>query len=279
MKQGGILSPYLFNFYVNDLIKDTVDLNLGAKIGNINVSIVAYCDDIAIMSPLASHAQRILEKIFQFALKWKIEFNAKKSSYLCFTKKRLYDVIDCFKLGDNYIPLKKGIIYLGLPLGEKEFIESFIDGKMRDVEKSMFSLYPIGCKPRTMRPSTVSFLYKQFCQSILRYSMDIIHISDKKLKELDTRQNILVKNTIGISKFTRTKPLYCALKLESISQVYLKHKVFFLSQILGNYICREVFLTIRKMNRVSTGVDTSYNKQLGVLEFKLSIDYLEYEKG
>ena len=143
----------------------------------------------------------------------------------------------------------------------------------------MFSLYPIGCKPRTMRPSTVSFLYKQFCQSILRYSMDIIHISDKKLKELDTRQNILVKNTIGISKFTRTKPLYCALKLESISQIYLKHKVFFLSQILGNYICREVFLTIRKMNRVSTGVDTSYNKQLGVLEFKLSIDCLEYEKS
>lgn len=33
------------------------------------------------------------------------------------------------------------------------------------------------------------------------------------------------------------------------------------------------------MNRVSLGFDSSYNKQLSVLEFKLSIDCLEYEKS
>ena len=279
VKQGGILSPYLFNFYINDLIKDTVDLNLGANICNINVSIVAYCDDIAIMSPLASHAQQILDKIFQFSLEWKIEFNAKKSSYLCFTRKRSFDEVDRFMLGDSVLPLQKGIIYLGLPLGDKDFIDSFMDGKMRDVEKCMFSLYPIGCKPRTMRPTTTAFLYKQFCQSILRYSMDILYFSDTKLKELDTRQNILIKNTIGISKFTHTKPLYSALKLESITQIYLKHKVFFLNQILNNNLSREVFLTIRKLHVASTSTDSSYNKQLRLLEFKLSINCLEYEKS
>ncbi|CAF1036461.1 unnamed protein product [Brachionus calyciflorus] len=39
---------------------------------------------------------------------------------------------------------------------------------MRSVEKSVFSLYPLGCRPRQMKPSTIIFLYKQFCQSIFR---------------------------------------------------------------------------------------------------------------
>ncbi|RNA14568.1 RNA-directed DNA polymerase from mobile element jockey-like [Brachionus plicatilis] len=80
VKQGGILSPYLFNFFINDLTKSSIDLNLGAKIGGINAAVVAYCDDIAILSPLASHAQKILDRIYEYSLLWKIEFNAKKSS-------------------------------------------------------------------------------------------------------------------------------------------------------------------------------------------------------
>ena len=35
VKQGGKLSSHLFNLYTNDLIDDYLNLNLGAKIGNI----------------------------------------------------------------------------------------------------------------------------------------------------------------------------------------------------------------------------------------------------
>jgi len=75
VKQGGKLTSYLFNLYVNDLIDECLKLNLGAKTGNIKIS---YCYDIIILSSLSSHIQQLLDKIFDYFLLWKIEFNAKK---------------------------------------------------------------------------------------------------------------------------------------------------------------------------------------------------------
>ena len=40
VKQGGILSGYLFNFYMNQLIEGCLKLNIGCKIGEHNVSIL-----------------------------------------------------------------------------------------------------------------------------------------------------------------------------------------------------------------------------------------------
>ncbi|RNA41152.1 beta, partial [Brachionus plicatilis] len=70
---------------------------------------------------------------------------------------------------------------------------------------SLYSLYPLCCKPRNMAPEMIGFLYKQYCQSILRYSMDNIFISESKLNELNTRQNVIVKRTIGINSFRRRR--------------------------------------------------------------------------
>ena len=45
VKQGGILSPYLFNFFINNLITSCIEKNIGSKIDKIVVPIIAYCDD------------------------------------------------------------------------------------------------------------------------------------------------------------------------------------------------------------------------------------------
>ena len=45
VKQGGILSPFLFNFFMDDLLNSCLNLEIGALIGNANVSCLAYCDD------------------------------------------------------------------------------------------------------------------------------------------------------------------------------------------------------------------------------------------
>jgi retron-type reverse transcriptase len=82
VKQGGVLSPYLFNFFINEMITNCLDLNIGAKIGDHNISIVSYCDDIVLLSSTTSHLERLLDECQSYASSWKLEFNARKSVYM-----------------------------------------------------------------------------------------------------------------------------------------------------------------------------------------------------
>ena len=43
IKQGGILSPFLFNFFIDDLLSGCRSLDIGALVGVTNTSILAYC--------------------------------------------------------------------------------------------------------------------------------------------------------------------------------------------------------------------------------------------
>ncbi|RNA10498.1 hypothetical protein BpHYR1_033923, partial [Brachionus plicatilis] len=46
VKQEGILSPYLFNIFIDQTLSLCTDLKVGTTIDEINLSILAYCDEI-----------------------------------------------------------------------------------------------------------------------------------------------------------------------------------------------------------------------------------------
>ena len=54
VKQGGIVSPMLFNIYMNDLSVLLNNSNIGGKIEGILVNHLSYADDMCLIS-LSSH--------------------------------------------------------------------------------------------------------------------------------------------------------------------------------------------------------------------------------
>jgi hypothetical protein len=160
VKQGGIISPYLFNYFLNDLLNQNDSLNVGAKIGSVNVSMIAYCDDLILISPTETHMKMLINLCESYAAEWKIEFNALKSiAYSNGTNCK-----PLFSLNSSEIPHKDSFIYLGLPVGEDNFVMNYFEEKMSKVEKSFYSLRGLGCKPSDSNPKTIAFLFKQFCQ-------------------------------------------------------------------------------------------------------------------
>ena len=97
--------------------------------------------------------------------------------------------------------------------------------------------------------------------------MDNLYLSESKLKEINIRQNLMIKKTIGINKYCRMKPINMALKLESINQIYLKHKMYFLSQIWNNNLCKKIFLELYNDMHIKSfsRCDTSFCKQLDAI--------------
>ena len=60
VRQGGVLSPYLFAVFVDDVIYKVRSENLGCYISSVCVSIFLYADDILLLAPTIEGLQHLL---------------------------------------------------------------------------------------------------------------------------------------------------------------------------------------------------------------------------
>ncbi len=74
VKQGGILSPFLFNTLIDELVEGILEMNIGANKGRINMNVISYCNDLNLIFTSAIHGQMMLDKCSSFADKWKMKF-------------------------------------------------------------------------------------------------------------------------------------------------------------------------------------------------------------
>lgn len=82
VKQGGSLSPLLFNFYVQLLILRVLDSSLTIQIVDLRLGIILYADDTATMCKTANELKKVLKIIEEFCKENEIIINVKKTFWL-----------------------------------------------------------------------------------------------------------------------------------------------------------------------------------------------------
>ena len=172
VKQGGILSSFLFNFFMDGLLEKLMKLNVGTVLGKINTSAIAYCDDIILMAALSSHMQLLLDNCLEYANDWKLSFNPDKSHSYSLKPGGISLTLD-----GGLIPRTDGFVYLGLPVGSTKFVEEFYSDRMTKCERALYSLKSICCSPHKHHPYAIAFIYKQFCQSILKFGFEFVFLT------------------------------------------------------------------------------------------------------
>jgi len=61
VRQGGVLSPILFNLYVDDLLKEIENSQLGCQFLGMNIRCIMYADDILLLSASVDGLQHLLD--------------------------------------------------------------------------------------------------------------------------------------------------------------------------------------------------------------------------
>jgi hypothetical protein len=106
VKQGGILSPVLYCLYIDGLIDQLTRSNKGCYMGSFFVGVLAYADDLVLLSPTPRAMRSMLAVCDSYASEFCISFNANKSKCLLIrprSKSRGDVVHPRFKVGGKII--------------------------------------------------------------------------------------------------------------------------------------------------------------------------------
>ena len=74
--QGCVLSPILFAIFIDDVSRT---LPGGAKIGNLNVNVLLYADDLVLLTDNPSTLQLQINRLIDYCNLWDLEINTGKS--------------------------------------------------------------------------------------------------------------------------------------------------------------------------------------------------------
>ena len=140
LRQGDIMSPILFNLYVNDLIKEfgnkTCDpVCLHEK----HINCLLYADDLILVSESEQGLQKCMDKLYQYSTEWDMELNLEKTEVLVFNKTGRF-LKPLITFNKKAIKCTKEYKYLGLYFQSSgNFVNARKDLAQR-ASKAMFKL-------------------------------------------------------------------------------------------------------------------------------------------
>ena len=269
VKQGGILSPTLFHAFIDDLIYECTNLNVGAHIKKINVSIIVYADDILLLSSVDAHLQLLLNICDSYSYLWRIKFNASKSNIVEFDIQFFNN--SSFVLNGKNIYVVDSFKYLGVLIDRWLNFNANTIEKFGSVQKAVFSLSFLGLSPNSISPHLQSFIFKTFCLSLFTYGLETTVLNKETIDYLNICQNNLLRQIIGLHKSCHMSNILKSLKIFKFEDLYAFTKLSFLKSIKQNEITSNIFSLICNTKRNKNS--KSFIQDIRLLEgrFGLSI--------
>jgi hypothetical protein len=151
VRQGGVLSPLLFSICINDILIELQKLNLVYKLGKLFVDVLAYADDLLLITQNKIDMQLMLAKLSNLGKNYEIKFNAEKSMYLIFNKyhvrkkaEQLYDSWDGeLLLACKPIEKVESFKYLDAIISDTDSNSEHIKKRRNGVQRSFHLVYQV----------------------------------------------------------------------------------------------------------------------------------------
>ena len=141
LKQGGVLSPLLFNLYIDDL-KDIFDESCDpVKMCENPLSHLLYADDLVLMSTSETGLNNGLKRLADYCETWQLEVNMKKSQVIIFNRSERKLTGTKFMFQNKPMEIVKSYCYLGIDLYPSGTFRTSIVNLMDKARKAMFPLF------------------------------------------------------------------------------------------------------------------------------------------
>jgi hypothetical protein len=227
VRQGGILSPVLFNLYVDDLIKDLKSNGDGCHVGKCFIGCIMYADDLLLLSPSINGLQRMIDTCSQYGATHNIMFNKSKTVSVAIGRMRNHN-ISSVCMDNQPIPWVEQIKYLGVTFDASCTLNVNVLSIRRKFYTSLNSLL-VRCS--SIAEPVKVYLIKSYCLPLITYCIGALEFSSSAINELAVCWNDAFRKIFLFNRWESVKQLQYFCESIDLRHIYDLARCKFLSDV------------------------------------------------
>ncbi|VDH93282.1 Hypothetical predicted protein [Mytilus galloprovincialis] len=235
VRQGGILSPFLYKVYVNNLLEDLKSHSLGLKIGTNYVGCPTCADDIAFLSNNHQELQCMLSVATHHARQSRVTINPTKTKAVILNKPKKISKSDLnWTLGNTLVYPSEDTTHLGLIRAELKENNLNIDARISIARRTLYSLMNTGLHGTNgLNPQTSYKIYQSYVIPRLLYGMEILPLNQCQLDIMARFHTKTLRNIQSLPTRTATGSVFMLLGALTIEAEIHKRQLSFLYSVLS----------------------------------------------
>ena len=233
-RQGSVLSPILFSFYINDLLDDICNIDEGCSIGYYKTNVIGYADDISLIAPSSKALQSLLDKLTLDINELCLTLNTDKCKYMVFKAKAYKNVKfkNIISIHGKPLEIVHQHKYLGIILSDDFKISEDIK---RNSMSFLKQFYPMYRKFSTVNRNLLGFLFKTFCSSF--YGSELWYNdygSSYEFKNIGISYHKAIKKMLGVSFREHNHPSCNEMQLPLFKHFHFKKMISFYFNLINS---------------------------------------------
>ncbi len=253
VKQGGIISPYLFNIYLDELSDLLSKSPAGCRLGGVTMNHLIYADDMCLIAPSPHGMQKLLNICELYAEDQDIIYNSKKTVCMLMQSRKVkFKEPPALYLNRQRLDYADSCRYLG-------YIVSNTGSDDDDVKRQKRSLYAtanrlkrqfVGCSFEVKKQLFTSYCSNLYCAQLWS------RFTQASWSSVRVAYNNACRIVLGLERFCSASNMFVFNEMCNFEALLRKNIFGFISRILSS---QNVIMTV--LTRMSCGGLTELGKR------------------
>lgn len=230
IRQGSIMSPNLFNIFINLFITRLRSDNVGCYVDGYFCGCFMYADDIILLSPSIKGLQCMLDNCFTSSIHLSLTFNCAKSHCICFGN-FFKSPLPAMNLGDSHLDWCSQINYLGVFIIAGKCLKFDINPLIRAFYSACNSIYSVA---KYCNELTHLALQESYCLPILLYGVSAICLNVSQSNSLNSCWNSVFRKIFGFNRWESVKTFIFGLGRLDLHHIISKQRAKFYTHLVNS---------------------------------------------
>ena len=255
VRQGGKASPKLFSIYTEKILNQVSSSPFGIKFGSIKLDIIAYADDLLLITSTKRELQELLDIVASNGRELEIKFNPSKTVYLIMNRKLARKANEVkedwwqneLTIDGDKINKVTSLKYLGYELDHDYNDMTHIEKRRKAAQGALAKTRNLEILSQDTSAYLKGHIYKTFIMPVLFYGMEIIDLTKTNMKIIKRFESNLIRTIYGIPKRCRTSNLRLAINIMDTIMKLKQIQIEFFERLIENSYTREILKELLKI--------------------------------